>query len=170
MVETGDYPAGKCLLHASAGAGRQGQDEQVAQAAVSISDGRIRSKRVIMKVCTDPGTSQLSDPGRVEGNPVFIYLDAFCKPEDFAAFCRNTAAWRSSKTTIASAVWGMSRLNGSSIRCCRRSCGPSVSVVRNGSVTFRGSRHSPREAAGRTQKKRRADPGGCAARDADRLF
>ncbi|MCQ2141753.1 MAG: tryptophan--tRNA ligase [Bacteroidales bacterium] len=35
---------------------------------------------------TDPGHLQVSDPGKVEGNTVFTYLDAFCKPEHFAKF------------------------------------------------------------------------------------
>ena len=35
---------------------------------------------------TDPGHLQVSDPGKVEGNPVFTYLDAFCKPEHFEKF------------------------------------------------------------------------------------
>jgi tryptophanyl-tRNA synthetase len=35
---------------------------------------------------TDPGHLQVSDPGKVEGNPVFTYLDAFCKPEHFGRF------------------------------------------------------------------------------------
>ena len=39
-----------------------------------------------MSMNTDPNHLSSSDPGRVEGNPGFIYLDAFCKPEDFAAF------------------------------------------------------------------------------------
>lgn len=40
----------------------------------------------IMGMYTDPMHLKVSDPGHVEGNPVFIYLDAFCKPEHFAAF------------------------------------------------------------------------------------
>lgn len=35
---------------------------------------------------TDPNHLQVSDPGNVEGNPVFIYLDAFCKDEMFAEY------------------------------------------------------------------------------------
>lgn len=35
---------------------------------------------------TDPGHLQVSDPGKVEGNTVFTYLDAFCKPEHFSMF------------------------------------------------------------------------------------
>lgn len=35
---------------------------------------------------TDPLHLQVSDPGHVEGNTVFTYLDAFCKPEHFDKF------------------------------------------------------------------------------------
>ena len=35
---------------------------------------------------TDPLHLQVSDPGHVEGNPVFTYLDAFCKSEHFEKF------------------------------------------------------------------------------------
>ena len=35
---------------------------------------------------TDPGHLQVSDPGKIEGNTVFTYLDAFCKPEHFDKF------------------------------------------------------------------------------------
>ena len=35
---------------------------------------------------TDPGHLQVSDPGKVEGNTVFTYLDAFCKDEHFEKF------------------------------------------------------------------------------------
>ena len=35
---------------------------------------------------TDPGHLQVSDPGKVEGNTVFTYLDAFCLPEHFEKY------------------------------------------------------------------------------------
>ena len=35
---------------------------------------------------TDPGHLHVSDPGKVEGNTVFTYLDAFCRPEHFSMF------------------------------------------------------------------------------------
>ena len=35
---------------------------------------------------TDPLHLQVTDPGHVEGNTVFTYLDAFCKPEHFDKF------------------------------------------------------------------------------------
>ncbi|HPG55702.1 MAG TPA: tryptophan--tRNA ligase [Candidatus Enterocola sp.] len=35
---------------------------------------------------TDPNHIKLEDPGKIEGNVVFTYLDAFCKPEQFARY------------------------------------------------------------------------------------
>ena len=35
---------------------------------------------------TDPNHIRVQDPGKVEGNPAFIYLDAFCRPEHFEEF------------------------------------------------------------------------------------
>ena len=43
-------------------------------------------KKKVFSMFTDPNHIRVEDPGRVEGNPVFIYLDAFCKPEYFAEF------------------------------------------------------------------------------------
>ena len=39
-----------------------------------------------MSMFTDPNHLRVEDPGQVEGNPVFIYLDAFCRPEYFEEF------------------------------------------------------------------------------------
>lgn len=35
---------------------------------------------------TDPTHLKVSDPGKLEGNTVFTYLDAFCKPEHFGRY------------------------------------------------------------------------------------
>ena len=35
---------------------------------------------------TDPGHLRVQDPGKIEGNTVFTYLDAFCKPEHFEKY------------------------------------------------------------------------------------
>lgn len=44
----------------------------------------IRTK--VMSMFTDPDHISKDDPGKTEGNPVFIYLDAFCRDEHFAEF------------------------------------------------------------------------------------
>ena len=46
----------------------------------------------IMSMYTDPDHIRVQDPGKLEGNTVFTYLDAFCQPEHFADSCRTTRA------------------------------------------------------------------------------
>lgn len=43
-------------------------------------------KQINGKMFTDPQHLQISDPGHIEGNVVFTYLDAFCTDEYFAQF------------------------------------------------------------------------------------
>ena len=43
-------------------------------------------KKKVMSMYTDPNHLRVQDPGKVEGNPVFIYLDAFSRPEHFVEF------------------------------------------------------------------------------------
>ena len=43
-------------------------------------------KQKVMSMYTDPQHIHVEDPGHLEGNTVFTYLDAFCKPEHFAAY------------------------------------------------------------------------------------
>ena len=43
-------------------------------------------KKKVMSMYTDPNHLRVQDPGKVEGNPVFIYLDAFCRPEHFERY------------------------------------------------------------------------------------
>lgn len=35
---------------------------------------------------TDPDHLRVQDPGKIEGNTVFTYLDAFCRPEHFERY------------------------------------------------------------------------------------
>ena len=53
---------------------------------IYLSDTEADVKKKVMSMFTDPNHLRVEDPGRVEGNPVFIYLDAFCKPEYFPEF------------------------------------------------------------------------------------
>ena len=53
---------------------------------IYLSDEEDVVKKKIMSMFTDPNHLRVQDPGRVEGNPVFIYLDAFSRPEHFAEF------------------------------------------------------------------------------------
>ena len=43
-------------------------------------------QKKIMSMYTDPGHLRVQDPGKIEGNTVFTYLDAFCLPEHFERY------------------------------------------------------------------------------------
>ena len=53
---------------------------------IYLSDDEKTVKTKIMSMYTDPSHINIADPGHVEGNMVFTYLDAFSKQEDFAEF------------------------------------------------------------------------------------
>ncbi|MCI8951053.1 MAG: tryptophan--tRNA ligase [Lachnospiraceae bacterium] len=53
---------------------------------IYLSDTEEDVRKKIMSMFTDPNHLKVEDPGQVEGNPVFIYLDAFCRDEHFARF------------------------------------------------------------------------------------
>ena len=58
---------------------------------IYLSDSADDVKKKIMSMYTDPTHIQVSDPGHVEGNTVFTYLDAFCKPEHFGRYLSDYA-------------------------------------------------------------------------------
>ncbi len=53
---------------------------------IYLSDEPDDIKKKVMSMFTDPNHLRVEDPGQVDGNPVFIYLDAFCRTEHFAEF------------------------------------------------------------------------------------
>ncbi len=53
---------------------------------IYLSDTEDDVRKKVMSMFTDPNHLQVSDPGQVEDNPVFIYLDAFCKDSFFAEY------------------------------------------------------------------------------------
>lgn len=53
---------------------------------IYLSDTEEEVRKKIMSMYTDPTHLQVSDPGHIEGNTVFTYLDAFCKDEQFAEY------------------------------------------------------------------------------------
>ena len=54
--------------------------------AIYLADDEKELKTKVMSMYTDPDHIRVEDPGKVEGNAVFTYLDAFSKPEDFEEF------------------------------------------------------------------------------------
>ena len=53
---------------------------------IYLSDEPEDIQTKVMSMFTDPTHLHRDDPGHTEGNPIFIYLDAFCRPEHFAEF------------------------------------------------------------------------------------
>lgn len=53
---------------------------------IYLSDDEKTVQQKIMNMYTDPTHIKVSDPGHLEGNTVFTYLDAFSKPDDFAKY------------------------------------------------------------------------------------
>ena len=53
---------------------------------IYLSDEPEDVKKKIMSMFTDPTHLRRDDPGHTENNPVFIYLEAFSRPEHFAKF------------------------------------------------------------------------------------
>ena len=53
---------------------------------IYLSDSAEEVERKIKSMYTDPTHLKVSDPGHLEGNAVFTYLDAFCRDEHFAKY------------------------------------------------------------------------------------
>ena len=53
---------------------------------IYLSDSAVELRKKVMGRYTDPDHLRIDDPGKVEGNTVFTYLDAFCCPEHFAKY------------------------------------------------------------------------------------
>ena len=53
---------------------------------IYLSDSEKEVKQKVMGMYTDPNHLRIEDPGQVEGNCVFTYLDAFCRPEHFERY------------------------------------------------------------------------------------
>ena len=53
---------------------------------IYLSESPESIKTKVMSMFTDPTHLRREDPGHTKDNPVFIYLDAYCRPEHFAEF------------------------------------------------------------------------------------
>ena len=58
---------------------------------IYLADTEEDVRKKVMSMYTDPNHLKVEDPGQVEGNTVFTYLDAFCKDEQFAKFLPDYA-------------------------------------------------------------------------------
>ena len=59
---------------------------------IYLSDTAEDVQKKIMSMYTDPTHLKVTDPGHIEGNTVFTYLDAFCKPEHFERYWNDYAS------------------------------------------------------------------------------
>ena len=59
---------------------------------IYLSDTAEDVRKKVMSMYTDPGHIRIEDPGKIEGNTVFTYLDAFSRPEHFAEFLPDYAS------------------------------------------------------------------------------
>ena len=59
---------------------------------IYLSDDEKTVKQKVMRMYTDPTHIQITDPGHIEGNTVFTYLDAFSKPGHFEEYLPEYAS------------------------------------------------------------------------------
>lgn len=59
---------------------------------IYLSDSADEVEKKVKSMYTDPTHIKVSDPGKLEGNTVFTYLDAFCKPEHFGRYLPDYAS------------------------------------------------------------------------------
>lgn len=59
---------------------------------IYLSEDAKELKQKVMSMYTDPLHIHVEDPGHLEGNTVFTYLDAFCRPEHFGLFWPDYAS------------------------------------------------------------------------------
>ncbi len=59
---------------------------------IYLSDPADEVHKKVFSMYTDPQHLNVSDPGHVEGNAVFTYLDAFCRPEHFGLYLPDYAS------------------------------------------------------------------------------
>lgn len=58
---------------------------------IYLSETADEVQKKVMSMYTDPEHIHVADPGHIEGNTVFTYLDAFCRPEHFERYWNEYA-------------------------------------------------------------------------------
>lgn len=59
---------------------------------IYLSETADEVQKKVMSMYTDPEHIHVADPGHIEGNTVFTYLDAFCRPEHFERYWNEYAS------------------------------------------------------------------------------
>ena len=138
---------------------------------IYLSDEPEEIRKKIMSMFTDPNHLRVEDPGKVEGNPVFVYLDAFCKPEYFQEFLPEYSGLDGTEAHYQRGGLGDMKVKKFLNNVMQARASPhSGSVAETGKHVCRRSADYSVPAA---RKKRRACPRTTVWRascDADRLF
>lgn len=86
LVEpTALIPANKACLRLPGTDGKAKMSKSLNN-CIYLSDEPDDVRKKIMGMFTDPNHLRVEDPGKVEGNAVFTYLDAFCSDEHFERY------------------------------------------------------------------------------------
>ena len=91
MIFSGYEQMGKAPFHTVLfhGLVRDSQGRKMSKSlgnCIYLSEEPDEVQKKIMSMYTDPGHLRVQDPGKIEGNTVFTYLDAFCLPEHFERY------------------------------------------------------------------------------------
>ena len=91
MIFSGYEQMGKAPFHTVLfhGLVRDSQGRKMSKSlgnCIYLSEEPEEIQKKIMSMYTDPGHLRVQDPGKIEGNTVFTYLDAFCRPEHFERY------------------------------------------------------------------------------------
>ena len=91
MIFSGYEQMGKAPFHTVLfhGLVRDSQGRKMSKSlgnCIYLSEEPDEVQKKIMSMYTDPGHLRVQDPGKIEGNTVFTYLDAFCRPEHFERY------------------------------------------------------------------------------------
>ena len=78
-------PSNKASLRLPGTDGKQKMSKSLGN-CIYLSDSAETVNEKVMGMYTDPNHIRVEDPGEVEGNPVFTYLDAFATDEDFTKY------------------------------------------------------------------------------------
>lgn len=98
---------------------------------IYLSDSADEVEKKVKSMYTDPTHIKVSDPGKLEGNTVFTYLDAFCRPEHFERYLPDYPNLNELKAHYTRGGLGDMKVKNSSELSCRKSCRPSENVVKN---------------------------------------
>ena len=132
---------------------------------IYLSDTAEEVKKKVMGMYTDPDHLRVEDPGKVEGNTVFTYLDAFSRPEHFSKYLPEYASLDELKAHYRRGGLGDVKVKRLLIAILNEMLDPTP--LRD--AHRRGVRHPPRR-LGQGPRSGRRNPGGRPCGHENQLF